>query len=50
MIRVLAHSVIGKLSPFAREMDFGLEWTFIESGNTVYKYGTEQRNAFHFQF
>ncbi|XP_077504483.1 patatin like phospholipase domain containing sws isoform X3 [Amblyomma americanum] len=33
----MARSVIERLSPFVRQIDFALEWVYIESGRAVYR-------------
>lgn len=33
----LAHTVIGKLSPFVRQIDFALDWIHYESGRAIYR-------------
>jgi len=33
----IAHTVVRRLSPFVRQVDFALEWVFVESGRAVYR-------------
>lgn len=33
----IAHTVVTRLSPFVRQVDFALDWLFIESGRAVYR-------------
>ncbi|KAJ4437507.1 hypothetical protein ANN_17652 [Periplaneta americana] len=32
----IAHTVVRRLSPFVRQVDFALDWVFVESGRAVY--------------
>jgi len=34
----LARTVINRLSPFVRQIDFALDWIYIESGRALYRY------------
>lgn len=34
----IAHTVVKRLSPFVRQVDFALDWVFLESGRAVYRY------------
>ena len=34
----IAHTVVRRLSPFVRQVDFALDWVFLESGRAVYRY------------
>ncbi|XP_050544185.1 neuropathy target esterase sws-like isoform X2 [Daktulosphaira vitifoliae] len=42
----IAHTVLTRLSPFVRQVDFGLDWLFIESGRAVYRQGEESDSTF----
>lgn len=33
----IANTVVERLSPFVRQIDFALDWVFIESGRAVYR-------------
>lgn len=33
----IARTVIERLSPFVRQIDFALEWMYIESGRAIYR-------------
>lgn len=33
----IAKTVLVRLSPFVRQVDFALDWLFIESGRAVYR-------------
>jgi len=33
----VAHLVVTRLSPFVRQIDFAMDWTFLESGRALYK-------------
>lgn len=33
----IANTVVARLSPFVRQIDFALDWLFIESGRAVYR-------------
>ncbi|KAJ9601496.1 hypothetical protein L9F63_000335, partial [Diploptera punctata] len=35
----IAHTVVRRLSPFVRQVDFALDWVFLESGRAVYRQG-----------
>ncbi|KAL1131642.1 hypothetical protein AAG570_011255 [Ranatra chinensis] len=37
----IAHTVVRRLSPFVRQVDFALDWMFLESGRAVYRQGDE---------
>lgn len=34
----LADTVVRRMSPFVRQVDFALDWVFIESGRALYRY------------
>ena len=42
----VAHTVITRLSPFVRQVDFALDWLFMESGRAVYRQGDESDSTF----
>ncbi|XP_076232249.1 patatin like phospholipase domain containing sws isoform X2 [Calliopsis andreniformis] len=42
----VAHSVVRRLSPFVRQVDFALDWLFLESGRAVYRQGDESGSTF----
>lgn len=33
----VAHTVVRRLSPFVRQVDFALDWVFPESGRALYR-------------
>lgn len=37
VVLYVAHLVVQRLSPFVRQVDFALDWLFIESGRAVYR-------------
>lgn len=42
----IAHTVVKRLSPFVRQVDFALDWVFLESGRAVYRQGDESDSTF----
>ncbi|XP_047104314.1 neuropathy target esterase sws isoform X3 [Schistocerca piceifrons] len=42
----IAHTVVRRLSPFVRQVDFGLDWVFVETGRAVYRQGDESDSTF----
>nr|CAD7460760.1 unnamed protein product [Timema tahoe] len=42
----VAHTVVRRLSPFVRQVDFALDWVFLESGRAVYRQGDESDCTF----
>ncbi|RWS22903.1 Neuropathy target esterase-like protein, partial [Leptotrombidium deliense] len=42
----LAHSVVRRLSPFVRQIDFALDWGTYESGRAIYRQGDLSDNTF----
>ena len=36
----IARTVIYRLSPFVRQIDFALDWVYIESGRALYRYNS----------
>lgn len=33
----VAHSVVRRMSPFVRQIDFALDWMAVEAGRAVYR-------------
>ncbi|XP_063216401.1 neuropathy target esterase sws isoform X4 [Bacillus rossius redtenbacheri] len=42
----VAHTVVRRLSPFVRQVDFALDWVFLESGRAVYRQGDDSDSTF----
>ncbi|CAK1599380.1 unnamed protein product [Parnassius mnemosyne] len=42
----IANTVVKRLSPFVRQVDFALDWVFIESGRAVYRQDEESGSTF----
>ncbi|XP_043463583.1 neuropathy target esterase sws isoform X3 [Leptopilina heterotoma] len=42
----VANTVVQRLSPFVRQVDFALDWLFLESGRAVYRQGDESDSTF----
>ncbi|KAJ1520543.1 hypothetical protein ONE63_003662 [Megalurothrips usitatus] len=42
----IANTVVKRLSPFVRQVDFALDWVFMESGRAVYRQGDESDSTF----
>ncbi|XP_045509489.1 neuropathy target esterase sws isoform X1 [Colias croceus] len=42
----IASSVVRRLSPFVRQVDFALDWVFLESGRAVYRQDEESGSTF----
>uniref|UniRef100_A0A6M2DEI5 Neuropathy target esterase sws n=1 Tax=Xenopsylla cheopis TaxID=163159 RepID=A0A6M2DEI5_XENCH len=42
----ISHSVVKRLTPFVRQVDFALDWQFIESGRAVYRQGDESDSTY----
>lgn len=38
MVLNVAHTVVRRVSPFVRQIDFALDWMAIEAGRAVYRY------------
>lgn len=38
MVLNVAHTVVKRVSPFVRQIDFALDWMAIEAGRAVYRY------------
>lgn len=34
----VAHTVVKRVSPFVRQIDFALDWMAVEAGRAVYRY------------
>ncbi|PKU28592.1 patatin-like phospholipase hypothetical protein [Limosa lapponica baueri] len=37
MVLGVAHTVVKRMSPFVRQMDFALDWMEVEAGRAVYR-------------
>lgn len=37
VVLYLADTVVRRMSPFVRQVDFALDWVFIESGRALYR-------------
>ncbi|XP_025833574.1 neuropathy target esterase sws [Agrilus planipennis] len=46
VVLYIAHLVVGRLSPFVRQVDFALDWVFIESGRALYRQDDEGDSTF----
>lgn len=42
----VAHSVLRRLSPFLRGVDFALDWVLVDSGHAVYRAGDNADSLF----
>ncbi|XP_058809810.1 neuropathy target esterase sws isoform X2 [Phymastichus coffea] len=42
----VAKTVVKRLSPFVRQVDFALDWLFLESGRAVYRQGDDSDSTF----
>lgn len=42
----IAHMVIKRLSPFVRQVDFALDWVFLESGRALYRQEDESDSTY----
>lgn len=42
----IAETVVRRLSPFVRQVDFALDWMFLESGRAVYRQNDESDSTF----
>ena len=38
MLLNIAHTVVRRMSPFVRQIDFALDWVAVEAGRAVYRY------------
>lgn len=41
----VAHTVVKRMSPFVRQIDFALDWMAVEAGRAVYRYFTKTVNV-----
>lgn len=46
IVLYIAHMVVRRLSPFVRQVDFALDWVFLESGRAVYRQDDESDSTF----
>ncbi|XP_018566275.1 neuropathy target esterase sws isoform X1 [Anoplophora glabripennis] len=46
IVLYIAHLVVRRLSPFVRQVDFALDWLFIESGRAVYRQDDESDSTY----
>ncbi|XP_015840327.1 neuropathy target esterase sws isoform X2 [Tribolium castaneum] len=46
IVLYVAHSVVQRLSPFVRQVDFALDWLFMESGRAVYRQDDESDSTY----
>ncbi|KAJ8985655.1 hypothetical protein NQ317_015151 [Molorchus minor] len=46
VVLYIAHLVVRRLSPFVRQVDFALDWLFIESGRAVYRQDDESDSTY----
>lgn len=46
VILQIAHMVIKRLSPFVRQVDFALDWVFLESGRALYRQDDESDSTY----
>lgn len=46
VVLYIAHMVVRRLSPFVRQVDFALDWVFLESGRAVYRQDDESDSTF----
>ncbi|KAF5279536.1 hypothetical protein FQR65_LT03358 [Abscondita terminalis] len=46
IILYIADTVVRRLSPFVRQVDFALDWVFLESGRAVYRQDDESDSTF----
>ncbi|XP_056586233.1 patatin-like phospholipase domain-containing protein 7a isoform X2 [Triplophysa dalaica] len=42
----VAHSVVRRMSPFVRQIDFALDWMAVEAGRAVYRQGDKSDSTF----
>ncbi|KAM9393186.1 patatin-like phospholipase domain-containing protein 7 isoform 2-T2 [Pholidichthys leucotaenia] len=42
----IAHTVVRRLSPFVRQIDFALDWMAVEAGRAVYRQGDKSDSTF----
>ncbi|KAJ8941150.1 hypothetical protein NQ318_004270 [Aromia moschata] len=46
VVLYIAHLVVRRLSPFVRQVDFALDWLFLESGRAVYRQDDESDSTY----
>lgn len=46
MVLNVAHTVVKRVSPFVRQIDFALDWMAIEAGRAVYRQGDKSDSTF----
>ena len=46
MVLHVANSVIIRMSPFVRQIDFALDWIHLEAGRALYKQGESSDSTF----
>ncbi|XP_063050901.1 patatin-like phospholipase domain-containing protein 7 isoform X2 [Engraulis encrasicolus] len=46
MVLNVAHTVVRRVSPFVRQIDFALDWMALEAGRAVYRQGDESDSTF----
>lgn len=42
----VAHSIVKRMSPFVRQIDFALEWNLVESGSALFRQNTKAENIY----
>ncbi|XP_010771409.1 patatin-like phospholipase domain-containing protein 7, partial [Notothenia coriiceps] len=42
----VAHTVVKRVSPFVRQIDFALDWMAVEAGRAVYRQGDKSDSTF----
>ncbi|XP_076835552.1 patatin-like phospholipase domain-containing protein 7a [Brachyhypopomus gauderio] len=46
VVLTIAHSVVRRMSPFVRQIDFALDWMAVEAGRAVYRQGDKSDSTF----
>nr|CAH7756564.1 unnamed protein product [Callosobruchus chinensis] len=46
VVLYVAHLVVKRLSPFVRQVDFALDWIFVESGRAIYRQDDESDSTY----
>ncbi|XP_074028944.1 patatin like phospholipase domain containing sws isoform X5 [Leptinotarsa decemlineata] len=46
IVLFIAHQVVQRLSPFVRQVDFALDWLFVESGRAIYRQDDESDSTY----
>ncbi|CAH1099649.1 unnamed protein product [Psylliodes chrysocephalus] len=46
VVLYIAHLVVRRLSPFVRQVDFALDWIFMESGRAIYRQDDESDSTY----